>query len=86
MCAALTIASGSFFLGQVEHHASLHAGIAVALRVNDRVLAVDGLPADPRATHAMVQESEIPTWEDRPAVFPSKTMSMSLTAAFLKWP
>jgi hypothetical protein len=32
--------------------------------------------------HAMVQEFEIPTWEDRPAVFPVKTMSLSLTAAF----
>jgi hypothetical protein len=32
--------------------------------------------------HATVQESEIPTWEDRPAVFPVKTMSLSLTAAF----
>ena len=54
----------------------------MALRASDRALAVDGLPADPRAIHAMVQESEIPTWEDRPAVFPVKTMSVSLTAAF----
>jgi hypothetical protein len=44
-------------------------------------LLLDGLQADPRATHAMVQESEVPSWEDRPAVFPIKTISTSLTAA-----
>jgi hypothetical protein len=70
------------FSGTAEDHASLHAGIAVALRACDRALAVDGLQADPRVTHAMVQESEIPSWEERPAVFPVKTISMSLTAAF----
>jgi hypothetical protein len=36
---------------------------------SDRALAVDGFLADPRETHAMVEESEIPSWEDRPAVF-----------------
>jgi hypothetical protein len=66
---------GLVLSGTAKDHASLHAGIAVALRSSDRAVAVDGLLADPRATHAVVQESEIPTWEDRPAVFPVKTIA-----------
>jgi len=74
---------GLVLSGTAEDHASLlHAGIAVALRASDCAIGVDGLLSDSRATHAMVQESEIRNCEDRPAVFPVKSMSMSLTAAF----
>jgi polyhydroxybutyrate depolymerase len=33
----------------------------------------------------MVQESEIPTWEDRPAVFPIKTLAMKRVLRFLRF-
>jgi len=40
--------------------ASLHAGIAVALRAGDRPLAVDDVLVDPCSPRAKVQQFEIP--------------------------
>src|SRR5438445_1936957 len=86
MCAALTIASGSFFLGQQRIMPAYMRGISFALRSSDRAVAVDGLLADPRSTHAVVRESEIPAWQDRPSFLLVKTNEHVTDCSVLRWP